>query len=127
VATIALAFLAYDEVPLFSEGPDPGDVAAWQWQLVVVAAAFGLIAYASADEANGTAYLGGAALLAFALTAVGDAHGSLLGWPLALVLMSLLGLALGLRPRRELPPPPDADAAAAEPVPLPGPQRASSD
>jgi hypothetical protein len=122
VNAAALAAIAIGVMTLVS-GP------AWGWQLVVLAVGFGLIAYASTDEENGTGYLGAIALLVFAACAVRATHGkpSLLGWPLVLFLMSLLGLGLGLRPRRELPPPPDLGNPEAETVPLPAAQRANPD
>jgi hypothetical protein len=101
--------------------------AGWGWELVVVATGFGVLAYASSDRENGSAYLGGLILAAFVYAEATRGGASLLGWPLALALMSLVGLGLGLRPRRELPPPPDADEPGAETVPLPAAQRADPD
>lgn len=128
VAVISLALISFGGIFIFGFGSSSGDLAPWGWQLIVLAAGFGLIAYASTDEENGTAYLGFISLALFAASVVADSleGGSLLGWPLVLTLMSLLGLALGLRPRRDLPPPPDAERPPAETVPLPGAQRADS-
>lgn len=81
------------------------------WELVVLAAGFGLIAYAAADRAAGPAYLGTANVGVFtALAATGDA--TLVWWPLILIVLGAVALLAGLRPRRPLPPEPDAYGAA---------------
>ena len=90
---------------------------AWGWALLVLAVGFALVAYASTDRENGSAYMGALVLLVFAFLVVqrGSDEPSLHGWPVILFLMSLLGLTLGLRPRRDLPPPPDAERPVARP------------
>jgi hypothetical protein len=78
------------------------------WALYLLAVGFGSVAYACADREAGPAYLGTAVLLAFAVL-VGmptTGRGSLVGWPLFLLVIGAAGLIIGLRPRRELPPPP---------------------
>jgi hypothetical protein len=92
------------------------------WALYLVAAGFGLLAYAAADREPGPAYIGTAVLLAFALLA-GTAlvgRGSLVGWPLFLLVVGAAGVALGLRPVTPLPPEPPAGGApgGAPTVPL---------
>ena len=78
------------------------------WELVLLVAGFGLVAYASADRSPGPAYLGAAILAVFvAFQAVG-ADRTLEWWPLLLILVGLLVLAAGLRPRSPLPPEPDS-------------------
>ena len=62
---------------------------AWGWELLVVAAGFGLIAYSSVDREPGPAYLGVLNLAAFAIITsfgVTRAGATLLGWPVALAL-----------------------------------------
>jgi hypothetical protein len=77
------------------------------WELVVLAAGFGLVAYASADRAPGPAYLGVANLAAF-VGLVGNAPDETLEWwPLLLLAVGLGMLGAGLRPRRPLPPEPE--------------------
>jgi hypothetical protein len=90
------------------------------WKLYLLAVGFGLVAYAGADREPGPAYIGVAVLGAFALLAGAPAahRGSLIGWPLFLLILGCAGLAVGLRPRTPLPPPPDAPTAAAPTVPL---------
>ncbi|HUO71607.1 MAG TPA: hypothetical protein VMU39_12580 [Solirubrobacteraceae bacterium] len=89
------------------------------WELFLLAIGFGLVAYASVDREPGPAYLGAAVLIAFAvLVGLPSSHrGTLVGWPLFLLALGGVGLAIGLRPRQELPPPP-GDGPGAETVPL---------
>ena len=85
----------------------------------------GLVAYAAIDREPGPGYLGVAVLGAFTLLAGAPvaARGSLIGWPLFLLVIGGAGIAIGLRPRRPLPPSPDANISApASSVPL-HPQR----
>jgi hypothetical protein len=105
---------------------DAGDIepitgVAWGWELLIVAAGFGLIAYSSVDRQPGPAYLGVINLMAFAvITSLGVTRegATLLGWPIALALAAAALLAVGLRPTTPAPPPPDADAPAPPPLPL---------
>jgi hypothetical protein len=88
------------------------------WKLFVLAVGFGLIAYAGADREPGPAYIGVLVLLAFA-ELVGfssSGGGSLLGWPLFLLVIGGAGLSIGLRPSKPLPPPPAT--AVAPTIPL---------
>jgi hypothetical protein len=78
------------------------------WEVVLLAAAFGLIAYAAADGAPGPAYLGAANLAAFIAYETGGSDETLRWWPLLLLLSGGALLALGLRPRAPLPPEPQA-------------------
>jgi hypothetical protein len=83
-------------------------VAPFGWRLYLLAVGFGLVAYAGADHEPGPAYIGVAVLLAYALL-VGlslGGRGSLVGWPLFLLVIGAAGVVLGLRPRQPLPPPP---------------------
>jgi hypothetical protein len=89
------------------------------WKLWILAVGFGLIAYAAADREPGPAYFGVVLLVEFAfLVGLPSAgRGSLVGWPLFLLVIGAIGLIVGLRPRRPLPPPP-ARSTAAPTVPL---------
>jgi len=95
------------------------------WKLYVIAVGLGLVAYAGADREPGPAYVGVAVLAAFAVLAglpLGG-RGTLVGWPLLLLVLGTGGLAIGLRPRRPLPPEPPGPASAeagAPAVPLRG-------
>jgi hypothetical protein len=93
----------------------------WGWELLILAAGFGLIAYSSVDRQPGPAYLGVGNLIVFALITsfgVADGGATLLGWPLVLALAAAGLLAIGLRPTTPAPPPPDIDAPPARPLPL---------
>lgn len=88
------------------------------WKLYLLALGFGLVAYAGADREPGPAYLGTGVLLLFAVVVsfpslAGGRGGSLVGWPLFLLIVGGAGLAIGLRPRRPLPPSPLAAKGAA--------------
>jgi hypothetical protein len=77
------------------------------WELVVLAAGCGLIAYGAVDRVPGAAWLGLAHLLAFLAAASAGADDTLLWWPLILLALGAGVMAAGLRPRRPLPPEPD--------------------
>lgn len=95
-----------------------GGGAPWVWKLFILAMGFGMIAYAGADREPGPAYIGVLLLLAFALLvglpAVNGA--SLIGWPLFLLALGVVGLVIGLRPSTPAPPPPAT--AVAPTIPL---------
>lgn len=106
-------------VTLWSESAAIGGVvggAGWGWQLVLLALGFALVAYATADRERGPAWLGATALALFVVAAAD--HGSLLWWPLLLIVLGAGVVAAGLRPTTPAPPPPDADAPAASTRPL---------
>ncbi|MGB2711296.1 MAG: hypothetical protein WBC33_07250 [Conexibacter sp.] len=99
-----------------SGGPGGG------WKLLLLAAGFGLVAYAAVDREPGPAYVGAAnLLLALGLIGLPGVEGaSLWFWPLMLLLAGGAMVAAGLRPRRPLPPEPPGPTAPAEPLPGPG-------
>ena len=119
VLAIASTFLTLTISFADSEAPITG--VAWGWELLIVAAGFGLIAYSSVDRQPGPAYLGVLNLIAFTLITslgVAAAGATLMGWPIALALAAGALLVIGLRPTTPAPPPPDADAPEAPPLPL---------
>lgn len=81
------------------------------WEFVILAAGFGLVAYAAADGVAGPAYLGAANLGVFVLLAAADGA-TLLWWPLVLTVIGAVALVAGLRPRTPLPPEPEGYAAS---------------
>lgn len=88
--------------------------ASFGWKLYLLAVGLGLVAYAAVDHEPGPAYIGVAVLVAFAVM-VGrnlSGRGSLVGWPLFLLVIGGAGLAVGLRPRQPLPPPPGGQTSA---------------
>jgi len=114
IPLVALVQAAVGALSLFGGTPDT--VLPNFWELVVLAAGCGLLAYGAVDSAPGAAYLGAANLVAFvAVTALG-AEGTLLWWPLVLILLGLGALGTGLRPRSPLPPEPDPYRAGEQPL-----------
>jgi hypothetical protein len=115
---IAVSFALND---FFSEGEELASGVAWGWELLILAAGFGLIAYSSVDRQPGPAYLGVLNLIAFtAITSleIDTAGATLLGWPLVLAGAAVFLLVIGLRPTTPAPPPPDIDAPEPPPLPL---------
>jgi hypothetical protein len=100
----------------------PGATPGGGWKLILVAAGFGLVAYAAVDRESGPAYIGALILILFtAFAGIPAADGaSLWFWPLSLLLVGGFAVVAGLRPRRPLPPEPPGAGAPAEPVPGPG-------
>jgi hypothetical protein len=99
---------------------DLSATAGFGWKLYLLAVGFGLIAYAGVDREAGPAVVGVAVIGSFVLL-VGfplSSHGSLVGWPLFLLIIGAIGLAVGLRPREPLPPPPTQPDAEAPTVRL---------
>jgi len=115
VLGIAWTFLAGYVLGDLVDQPGAG----WGWELLMLAAGFGLIAYSSVDRQPGPAYLGVLNLVAFTiLTSLDDTSPTFLGWPLVLALMAAFLLVIGLRPTTPAPPPPDVDAPEPPPLPL---------
>ena len=112
LATFAIFLSAAAGAVVGGLGPLPGAPASGFlpgfWELVVLAAGCGLIAYGAVDRVPGAAWLGLANLAGFVAAASAGADDSLLGWPLFLLAVGGGVLAAGLRPRRPLPPEPDA-------------------
>jgi hypothetical protein len=109
LATFAIAALALADVlvSVFGIGSGTTLLPGW-WELVVLVAGCGLIAYGSVDRAPGAAWLGVAHLAAFLAAASAGADDTLQWWPLVLLLLGGGVMAAGLRPRDPLPPEPDA-------------------
>ena len=86
-----------------------GDDLSGVWQVVLLGAGLGLVAFGALDRHPGPAYLGVANLVAFIATA-----GRF--WPFLLISGGVLMLLAGLRPRRPLPPEPDPYRAGEAPL-----------
>jgi hypothetical protein len=86
------------------------------WEVVLLAAGFGLIAYGALDGAPGPAYLGVLNTALFILAVAFTSGDTLYWWPLTLLLVGVLMLGAGLRPRRPLPPEPRAYRAGEAPL-----------
>jgi hypothetical protein len=78
------------------------------WELVVLAAGCGLVAYGAVDHAPGPAYLGVANLALFLVSAAVSDEDTLLYWPALILALGLGTMFAGLRPREPLPPEPSA-------------------
>jgi hypothetical protein len=118
VIAIAGSFALTD---FFGEGEESIAGVAWGWELLILAAGFGLIAYSSVDRQPGPAYFGVLNLIAFTIITsleVSDGGATLLGWPLVLAGAAVFLLVMGLRPTTPAPPPPDVDAPEPPPLPL---------
>ena len=95
------------------------------WELVLLVAGFGLLAYGAVDRERVPAFIGVVVLALFVAVASIGSTASLLWWPILLLIGGGALLATGLRPRRPLPPeppvppappaPPTAPTAVAEP------------
>ena len=95
----------------FSEPGLPGF-----WELVVLGAGFGLVAFGAIDRSPGPAWLGVANLAAFVLIVGTGSDETLRWWPLLLILVGATAMAAGLRPRKPLPPEPAAYRAGDAPL-----------
>jgi hypothetical protein len=78
------------------------------WEIVLLAFGFGLVAYGCVDRERVPSFIGVLVLLLFILEAFfpGEDGPSLIGWPLILAVLGAALLAVGLRPRQDLPPEP---------------------
>ena len=112
LAILVIALL--NAAGLFIPFGDDADLPAF-WELVLLVSGCGLLAYAAADRVAGPAYLGVLNLALFtALTAGPDA--TVRWWPLVLLVLGLVAMGAGLRPRRPLPSAPAAYGAADLPL-----------
>lgn len=102
------SLLGGDEFPLIG-GPAG-------WELVFFVFGCGLVAYGCVDRERVPAFLGVVLLGLFAFEALqaGPDGPSLIGWPVVLLVIAAGLLAIGLRPRQDLPPEPPVPA----PVPV---------
>jgi hypothetical protein len=114
IPLVALAGAAVAIIGIF--GGSPGTLLPSFWELVVLAAACGLIAYGAVDRAPGAAYLGSANLVAFIAVTGLVSDETLRWWPLILLALGGAAMVAGLRPRAPLPPEPDAYRAGEQPL-----------
>jgi hypothetical protein len=114
IPLVALGQAAIGALSLF--GGTPETVLPAFWELVVLAAGCGLLAFGAVDMVPGAAYLGVANLVAFVAAVSLGADETLLWWPLLLILLGLGALGAGLRPRSPLPPEPDPYRAGEQPL-----------
>lgn len=86
------------------------------WELIVLGAGCGLVAFGAIDRSPGPAWLGFANLVVFVVAAGSNTDEKLYFWPAALILIGAIAMAAGLRPRQPLPPEPDAYRAGDTPL-----------
>jgi hypothetical protein len=110
----------------FGGTPAEGEGQSFVWDLWLLLASLGLVAYGAVARARGPAYVGFVGLLAFAIlqgTEINallegdEPDGSFVGWPLVLLLVGAAALAAGAIGRR--PPPAGARVPAGTPSPEP--------
>jgi len=106
IGLVASAGAVAESLVGFGGGDEAGFLPGF-WELIVLAAGCGLIAYGAVDRVPGAAWLGLAHLVAFIAAASAGADDTLLWWPLILLALGGAVLAAGLRPRSPLPPEPD--------------------
>jgi hypothetical protein len=117
ILVIPLTALAAGALQLLSLfGGSPGSLLPDFWELVVLAAGCGLVAYGAVDRVPGAAYLGVANLAAFVAVVAIAAEQTLLWWPLYLIVIGAGAMLAGLRPRAPLPPEPDPYRAGEQPL-----------
>jgi peptidoglycan/LPS O-acetylase OafA/YrhL len=120
IVTLALALSYLIALTVTVVGPlgSHRSGAPFGWKLFILAMGFGLIAYAGADREPGPAYIGVVLLLAFAVLVGSPSINStsLLGWPLFLLALGVVGLVIGLRSSTPAPPPPPTTVAPTIPL-----------
>jgi len=109
IAAIALVPNGFGLV--FGEASLPGI-----WEVVLLGAGFGLIAFGALDRSPGPAYLGVVNLALFVVEVGFSEDDTLFWWPLVLLAIGAVMLVAGLRPRRPLPPEPDPYRAGEAPL-----------
>jgi hypothetical protein len=86
------------------------------WELIVLGAGCGLVAFGAIDRSPGPAWLGFANLVVFVVATGVNQDEAIYFWPIALILLGAVAMAAGLRPRQPLPPEPDAYRAGEQPL-----------
>src|SRR4051812_34503933 len=86
------------------------------WEVVLLGAGFGLVAFGALDRSPGPAYLGVVTLALFIPEAADGDDETLFWWPLVLLAVGAAMLLAGLRPRRPLPPEPAPYRAGEAPL-----------
>jgi len=109
---LAIAAIGLSGVTVFgiADGSLPGI-----WEVVLLGAGFGLVAFGALDRSPGPACLGVVNLGLFILV-TDSADETLFWWPLVLIGVGAVMLLAGLRPRRPLPPEPAPYRAGEAPL-----------
>ena len=111
LAVAAIALVPDPGIVLFGDASLPG-----LWEVVLLGAGFGLVAFGALDRSPGPAYLGVVNLVLFILVVGESDTDTLYWWPLVLIAVGIAMLAAGLRPRRPLPPEPAPYRAGEAPL-----------
>jgi hypothetical protein len=106
---LGVAFLGQDTLDVEQALPN-------FWELIVLGAGCGLVAFGALERSPGPGWIGVANLAAFALAVGLDGTETLYFWPALLILVGIAMLGAGLRPRQPLPPEPDAYRAGEQPL-----------
>jgi hypothetical protein len=110
----ALGSYLLQSFSLFGSTADP--ILPGLWELSLLAAGCGAVAFGAIERSPGPAWLGVANLVAFVAVTGLQGDATLYWWPLALILLGVIGMGAGLRPREPLPPEPDAYRAGDAPI-----------
>src|SRR4051812_17819557 len=110
---LAIAAIALFSVEIFDIG---GSSLPGFWEVVLLGAGFGLVAFGALDRSPGPAYLGVVNLGLFIVVVAAGGDGTLFWWPLVLLVVGAAMLLAGLRPRRPLPPEPAPYRAGEAPL-----------
>jgi len=110
---LAIAAIGVSAVTVFDVG---GGGLPGIWEIVLLGAGFGLVAFGALDRSPGPAYLGVVNLGLFIVVTADSDDGTLFWWPLVLIAVGAAMLLAGLRPRRPLPPEPDPYRAGEAPL-----------
>jgi drug/metabolite transporter superfamily protein YnfA len=113
IAVIGLSGVSNLNTPIGASGTSG---LPWFWDIVVLGAGFGLVAFGAVDRSPGPAYLGVVNLILFILVVGGGDNGTLYWWPLVLIAGGVAMLVAGLRPRAPLPPEPAPYRAGEAPL-----------
>jgi hypothetical protein len=116
LALLAIGLQAIAVTFVFGGDVSPQAALPGFWELIVLGAGCGLVAFGAIDRSPGPAWLGFANLVVFVVAAGSDADEKLYFWPIALILVGAIAMAAGLRPRKPLPPEPDAYRAGEQPL-----------
>jgi peptidoglycan/LPS O-acetylase OafA/YrhL len=110
---LAIAAIGASAVTIFDFG---GSTLPGFWEVVLLGAGFGLVAFGALDRSPGPAYLGVVNLALFILAVANSDDETLFWWPLVLLVVGAAMLLAGLRPRRPLPPEPAPYRAGEAPL-----------
>jgi hypothetical protein len=97
-------------------GSPTGPILPGFWEFILLGVGCGAVAYGAIERSPGPAWLGVANLAAFVLVTGLQTEATLYWWPLVLILLGVVAMGAGLRPRQPLPPEPDAYRAGDAPL-----------